>query len=55
MTASSGGPGASLTFTVTVQVGAHAHGTVLVAAGALSATPAPNLVNNAAVAKVLLG
>jgi len=48
-------PGASQTFTVTAQVGAHAHGTVLVAAGALSATPDPNYLNNAAFAKVSLG
>ena len=40
---------------VTAQVGAHAHGTVLVAAGALSATPDPNYLNNAAFAKVSLG
>ncbi len=48
-------PGASQTFTVTAQVGAHAHRTVLVAAGALSATPDPDYLNNAAVAKVRLG
>jgi hypothetical protein len=48
-------PGASETFTVTVQVAAHAHGTVLIAAGALSATPDPNLLNNAAAAKIALG
>lgn len=48
-------PGASETFTVTVTVGAHAHGTVILAAGALSATPDPNLLNNAAAAKIALG
>jgi hypothetical protein len=48
-------PGSSLTFTVTAQVGAHANGTVLVAAGALSATSDPDLLNNAAVAKIRLG
>lgn len=47
--------GASETFTVTVQVGTHAHGTVLVAAGALSATPDPDLLNNAAVGQIRLG
>jgi hypothetical protein len=49
------GPGASVTFTVTAQVGARVHDTVLVAAGALSATPDPDLFNNAAVAKMRLG
>jgi hypothetical protein len=40
---------------VTAQVGANAHGTVLIAAGALSATPDPDLLNNAAVGKIRLG
>jgi hypothetical protein len=48
-------PGSSLTFTVTAQVGAHAKGTVLVAVGVLSATSDPDLLNNAAVAKIRLG
>lgn len=53
-TTASVAPGASETFTVTVQVGTHAHGTVL-AAGALSATPDPDLLNNAAVRRIRLG
>jgi Bacterial Ig-like domain (group 3)/Domain of unknown function DUF11 len=47
-------PGASVTFTVTANVGAHARGTVLVAAGALSATPDPDLLNNAAIGRIRL-
>jgi hypothetical protein len=47
--------GSSLTFTVTAQVGARAKGTVLVAAGALSATPDPDLLNNATLATIRLG
>ena len=48
-------PGASETFTVTVQVGAHDHDTVTVNAGALSVTPDPNMVNNLAVGEIRLG
>jgi hypothetical protein len=48
-------PGASETFTATVQVGTHAKGLVAVAAGALSATPDPDLLNNAAVSLTHLG
>ena len=48
-------PGASETFTATVQVGTHAKGVVAVAAGALSATPDPDLLNNAAVSLTHLG
>jgi Bacterial Ig-like domain (group 3)/Domain of unknown function DUF11/Glycine rich protein len=48
-------PGASETFTATVQVGTHARGTVVVAAGVLSATPDPDLLNNAAASKIRLG
>ncbi len=45
---------ASKTFTATAQADAHAHGTVVVA-GALSATPEPDLLNNAAVSTLRLG
>jgi hypothetical protein len=48
-------PGASETFTVTVQVGARDHDTVQVDAGALSITPDPNMLNNLAVAAIRLG
>jgi Bacterial Ig-like domain (group 3)/Domain of unknown function DUF11 len=48
-------PGSSLIFTVTAKVSAHARGSVLVAAGTLSATPDPDPFNNAAVARVRLG
>lgn len=48
-------PGANLTFTVTAQVGPHAHGTVLVAARTRSATPDPDLASNAAVSPLQLG
>ena len=48
-------PGASEPFTATVQVGTHARGTVVVAAATLSATPDPNLLNNAAAGKIRLG
>jgi Domain of unknown function DUF11 len=48
-------PGASETFTATVQVGTHARGTVVVAAGVLSATPDPDLLYNAAASKIRLG
>jgi len=48
-------PGASRTFTVTVQVGARAHSTVTVNAGALSITPDPNMLNNLAIAQMRLG
>ena len=41
--------GASETYTVTAQVGARAHKTVQVEAGALSITPDPNMFNNLAV------
>jgi hypothetical protein len=47
--------GASQTFTVTAKVGAHADSTVLVAVGTLSATPDPDLLNNAAIDRVRLG
>ena len=47
--------GASETFTVTVQVGGHAKGTVQVEAGALSITPDPNMLNNLAVDQIRLG
>ena len=47
--------GASKTFTVTVQVGAHIHSTVEVNAGALSVTPDPNMLNNFAVGSIRLG
>jgi hypothetical protein len=48
-------PGASLTFTVTVQVGADDHDTVQVNAGALSVTPDPNMLNNFATGQIRLG
>jgi hypothetical protein len=48
-------PGASQTFTVIAQTGTHAHGTVVVTAGTLSATPDPNIFNNAAAARISLG
>jgi Bacterial Ig-like domain (group 3)/Domain of unknown function DUF11 len=48
-------PGATRTFTVTVQVASRAHGTVRVVAGALSVTPDPDMFNNVAYAKMRLG
>lgn len=48
-------PGASLTFTVTVQVGAHDHETVVVNAGAVAITPDPNMLNNLATSDIRLG
>ena len=48
-------PGASETFTVTVQVGARDHDTVTVNAGALSITPDPNMLNNLATGEIRLG
>ena len=48
-------PGASKTFTVTVQVASHAHDTVQVNAGALSITPDPDMLNNFAVGQIRLG
>ncbi len=48
-------PGASKTFTVTVQVGARDHDTVTVDAGALSVTPDPNMLNNLAAGQIRLG
>jgi hypothetical protein len=48
-------PGASVTFKVTVKVGAHARGTEAIAVGTLSATPDPRLRNNAAAARIRLG
>jgi hypothetical protein len=48
-------PGATETFTVTVQVGARDHDTVQVDAGALSVTPDPNMLNNLAVGAIRLG
>ena len=47
--------GASKTFTVTVQVGAQDHETVVVNAGALSITPDPNMLNNLATGSIRLG
>jgi hypothetical protein len=47
--------GASETFTVTVQVGARVHRTVHVAAGALSITADPNMLNNFAFGQMQLG
>jgi hypothetical protein len=47
--------GATLTFTVTVRVGAHDHETVQVNAGALSVTADPNMLNNLAVGAIRLG
>jgi hypothetical protein len=47
--------GASVTFTVTVQVGAQDHETVQVSAGALSITPDPNMLNNLATDSIRLG
>jgi hypothetical protein len=47
--------GASMTFTVTVQVGAQDHETVQVNAGALSITPDPNMLNNIATDSIRLG
>ena len=47
--------GASKTFTVTVQVGAHAMRTVQVDAGALSITADPNMLNNLVVGPIRLG
>jgi hypothetical protein len=40
---------------VTAQVGAHADSTVLAAVGTPSATPDPDLLNNAAIDRVRLG
>jgi len=48
-------PGASVTFTVIVQVAPSATGTVQVQAGALSITPDPNMVNNLVTAQMGLG
>ena len=48
-------PGASLTSTVTAQVAAHAHATVALAAGTLSATPDRSLGNSPAATKLRLG
>jgi len=48
-------PGASLTFKVTVQVGAHDHETVTVNVGAVAITPDPNMVNNLATGQIHLG
>jgi hypothetical protein len=48
-------PGASQTLTVTARVGADAHGTVLLAATAVSATPDPHRSNNVAVTNIILG
>ena len=48
-------PGATMTFTVTVQVGARDHDTVQVDAGALSVTPDPNMLNNFVVGAIRLG
>jgi hypothetical protein len=47
--------GASETFTVTVQVGARDHGTVMVDAGALSITADPNMLNNLVIGQMRLG
>ena len=48
-------PGRSVNFFVTVQVGAHASGTVLVVAGALSITPDPDMANNTASGQMTFG
>jgi hypothetical protein len=48
-------PGASETFTVTVQVGADDHETVVADAGAVSITPDPNMLNNLATDQIRLG
>ena len=48
-------PGASRTFTVTVQVGAQDHETVQVNAGALAVTPDPNMLNNFGTNSIRLG
>jgi Family of unknown function (DUF6801)/Bacterial Ig-like domain (group 3)/Domain of unknown function DUF11 len=48
-------PGATLTFTVTVQVGAHDHETVQVNVGALSITADPNMLNNFVFGQIHLG
>ena len=48
-------PGASRTFTVTVQVGSHASGSVQVVAGAVSVTQDPDLFNNIALGEMSLG
>jgi hypothetical protein len=48
-------PGPRETFNVTVHVGTHARGAVVVAVGPLSATPDPNLLNHAAISKIRLG
>ena len=48
-------PGASVTFKVTVKVGAHARGTEAIAVGTLSDIPDPHLLNNAAAARIRLG
>lgn len=47
--------GASVTFTVTVKVGAHARGTEVIAVGTFSDTPDPHLGNNASTARIRLG
>jgi hypothetical protein len=47
-------PGASLTFTVTVQVTSNARGTVQATAGVLSITTDPDLSNNSAVGQIRL-
>jgi Bacterial Ig-like domain (group 3)/Domain of unknown function DUF11 len=48
-------PGASRTFTVTVQVGSHASGMMQVVAGAVSVTQDPDLLNNIALGEISLG
>lgn len=48
-------PQASVTFTVTAQVGSHARGVVVLAAGTLSPTPDPHPLNNISLATVRLG
>jgi large repetitive protein len=48
-------PGASRTFTVMVQVTSHASGTLTVAAGALSITQDPDMLNNVAFGEITIG
>jgi hypothetical protein len=48
-------PGSAVTFTVIARVGARAHGTVLIVAVTRSATPDPDLFNNAAISRLRLG